>query len=152
MRRLTMLDINRIRADFASYLQAHAASRHSLDAALMHVVERAYQQGISDAMSVPAVLAEPLADLDPGLAPGMRSPMSAIPHAGGTPRAPGAPAGAGQGGRAAGGDAAAASKISHFYGCNKHRLCSTVPLMVCNHTFKSTDPACTGCARREDPE
>ncbi len=43
-----MLDLNRVRADFATYLVGHAGKRHSLDAALMHVVERAYQQGLAD--------------------------------------------------------------------------------------------------------
>lgn len=45
-----MLDINLIRADFAAYLAAHASTRHSLDAALMHVVQRAYRQGMTDDM------------------------------------------------------------------------------------------------------
>lgn len=61
-----MLDINRVRADFAAYLVGHAGKRHSLDAALMHVVERAYQQGMADAMVVPAAVSAPIADLDQG--------------------------------------------------------------------------------------
>jgi hypothetical protein len=59
-----MLDINQIRADFAAYLADHAGTRHSLDAALMYVVERAYQQGIEDAGKVPLVLLERVAVLD----------------------------------------------------------------------------------------
>jgi len=61
-----MLDLNRVRADFAAYLVGHAGKRHSLDAALMHVVERAYQQGLADAMVVPAAVSAPIADLDQG--------------------------------------------------------------------------------------
>lgn len=48
-----MLDLNRVRAEFADFLADHAGTRHSLDAALMHVVERAYQQGMADAALVP---------------------------------------------------------------------------------------------------
>lgn len=44
-----MLDLNAIRAQFADYLASNANKRHSLDAALMHVVEFAYQKGIEDA-------------------------------------------------------------------------------------------------------
>ena len=40
-----MLDLNAIRAQFADYLASNASKRHSLDAALMHVVEFAYQKG-----------------------------------------------------------------------------------------------------------
>lgn len=50
-----MLDLNQVRADFAEYLASNANKRHSLDAALMHVVERAYQKGMADAVSVPDV-------------------------------------------------------------------------------------------------
>lgn len=50
-----MLDIKIVRADFAAYLAAHAGTKHSLDAALMHVVEQAYRQGLDDgAMQHPA--------------------------------------------------------------------------------------------------
>ena len=146
-----MLDINQIRADFAGYLQAHAASRHSLDAALMHVVEMAYRQGYTDALHVPTVLTEPIADMDTGLAPGMRSPMAAVPHAGPAPRAPGSPTGSGQGGGSQGGDTAPAppeASVSHFYGCNRSDIASA--LSGCHHSLKATDPACTGCTRRDD--
>jgi hypothetical protein len=44
-----VLDLNQVRANFAEFLASNANRRHSLDAALMHVVERAYQQGIDDA-------------------------------------------------------------------------------------------------------
>jgi hypothetical protein len=44
-----MLDLNAIRAKFAEYLANNANKRHSLDAALMHVVEYAYQRGMQDA-------------------------------------------------------------------------------------------------------
>ena len=43
-----MLDLNLIRAQFAEYLASNASKRHSLDAALMHVVEQAYQKGMED--------------------------------------------------------------------------------------------------------
>lgn len=51
-----MLDLNQVRADFAQYLASNANKRHSLDAALMHVVEQAYQKGISDASKVPVAV------------------------------------------------------------------------------------------------
>lgn len=44
-----MLDLNQVRKDFAEYLASNANKRHSLDAALMHVVENAYQKGMDDA-------------------------------------------------------------------------------------------------------
>lgn len=44
-----MLDINEIRRRMAEYLAENASHRHSLDAAVMHVVQIAYQQGIRDA-------------------------------------------------------------------------------------------------------
>lgn len=44
-----MLDLNQVRAEFAEYLASNANKRHSLDAALMHVVEAAYQKGMADA-------------------------------------------------------------------------------------------------------
>lgn len=47
-----MLDLNTIRADFAAFLAAHAATKHSLDAALMRVVEHAYQQGLTDGVEM----------------------------------------------------------------------------------------------------
>ena len=43
-----MLDLNDVRAQFAAYLDSNANKRHSLDAALMHVVEQAYQRGMKD--------------------------------------------------------------------------------------------------------
>lgn len=49
-----MLDVNEVRAMFATYLADHASHRHSLDAALMHVVEVAYQRGMADAPRCPA--------------------------------------------------------------------------------------------------
>lgn len=59
-----MLDLNRVRADFADFLADHSGRRHSLDAALMHVVEQAYQQGLADAVVVPAAVYAPISDLD----------------------------------------------------------------------------------------
>lgn len=59
-----MLDLNRVRADFADFLADHSGRRHSLDAALMHVVEQAYQQGLADAVVVPAAVFVPISDLD----------------------------------------------------------------------------------------
>jgi hypothetical protein len=52
-----MLDLNQVRADFATYLASNANKRHSLDAALMHVVQAAYQKGMSDAAIVPDAVA-----------------------------------------------------------------------------------------------
>lgn len=43
-----MLDINNIRKEMADYLSSHASHRHSLDAAVMHVVQLAYRQGMND--------------------------------------------------------------------------------------------------------
>jgi dissimilatory sulfite reductase (desulfoviridin) alpha/beta subunit len=43
-----MLDINHIRAELAAHLADKAHLRHSLDAAVMHVVQLAYQQGMHD--------------------------------------------------------------------------------------------------------
>jgi len=67
------LDLNAVRADFADTLASNASHHHSLDAALMHVVEAAYQKGLTDALLVPAVLRDPLPDLDGTLAAGNRS-------------------------------------------------------------------------------
>lgn len=47
-----MLDLNTIRSDFAAFLAAHATTKHSLDAALMRVVEQAYQQGLEDGVEM----------------------------------------------------------------------------------------------------
>ena len=43
-----MLDLNQIRREFAEFL-AQDPTRFRIDAALAHVVTRAYQQGIQDA-------------------------------------------------------------------------------------------------------
>ncbi len=51
-----MLDLNQVRADFAQYLASNANKRHSLDAALMHVVQAAYQKGIADAAIIPVAV------------------------------------------------------------------------------------------------
>lgn len=59
-----MLDLNQIRADFAEFLAGNASKRHSLDAALMYVVEGAYQKGLSDALQVPAVLQNTVTHMD----------------------------------------------------------------------------------------
>lgn len=59
-----MLDLNAVRAAFAAFLVDHAGHRHSLDAALMHVVERAYQQGLADGSLVPVVVSAPIHVLD----------------------------------------------------------------------------------------
>jgi hypothetical protein len=102
------LDLNTVRADFAGYLASNASRRHSLDAALMHVVESAYQKGLADALLVPAVLRDAIPDVDTGLEVGNGS-------AAGVELATVAPAGiseaadgAGQGGGAEGGHAAPA--------------------------------------------
>ncbi len=81
-----MLDLNLIRADFAAHLGAHAGNRHSLDAALMHVVERAYQKGLSDALSLPSVLADTPAHLDAGISDLVRSQALAAPDGRGAGR------------------------------------------------------------------
>ena len=59
-----MLDLNQIRADFAEFLASNASKRHSLDAALMHVVEGAYQKGLYDALQVPTVLQNTVTHMD----------------------------------------------------------------------------------------
>lgn len=43
-----MLDLAAMRAEFAAYLTSNFHNSKSLDAALMHVLTRAYQQGLSD--------------------------------------------------------------------------------------------------------
>ena len=46
-----MLDLNQIRREFAEFL-AQDPTRFRIDAALAHVVTRAYQQGIQDAQPI----------------------------------------------------------------------------------------------------
>ncbi len=102
------IDLNEVRADFAAFLAGNASRRHSLDAALMHVVEAAYQKGLADALLVPAVLRDTLPHLDAGLATGNRSAAGvelAAVAAAGISQAAG---GTGQGGGAEGGNAAPA--------------------------------------------
>lgn len=48
-----MLDIADMREVFAKYLIQNYHNSKSLDAALMHVIERAYQQGLKDAEQKP---------------------------------------------------------------------------------------------------
>jgi hypothetical protein len=104
------LDLNQVRADFAGYLAGNASKRHSLDAALMHVVEAAYQKGLTDALQVPAVLRDAIPDLDGSMAAGNRSAagveLAAVAPAG-IPQDAG---GTGQGGSAEGGNDATASQ------------------------------------------
>jgi hypothetical protein len=50
------LDLNEVRAEFAAYLASNANKRHSLDAALMHVVQSAYQKGMADAAIIPVAV------------------------------------------------------------------------------------------------
>lgn len=83
-----MLDLNQIRADFAAHLGTHANRRHSLDAALMHVVERAYQKGLNDALSLPPVLADTPAHLDAGIPDLVRSQAPAAPDGRGAGKLP----------------------------------------------------------------
>jgi len=105
-----MLDLNQVRADFAGYLAGNASKRHSLDAALMHVVEAAYQKGLNDALQVPAVLRDAIPDVDGTLAAGNRSAagveLAAVAQAG----IPEDAGGAWQGGCAEGGNTATASQ------------------------------------------
>jgi hypothetical protein len=54
------LDLNQVRAQFADFLAENSGRRHSLDAALMHVVESAYHKGLADAENVPDVLRDAL--------------------------------------------------------------------------------------------
>jgi hypothetical protein len=102
------LDLNAVRADFACFLSSHASKRHSLDAALMHVVEAAYQKGLADALFVPAVLRDAFPNLDTGLAAGNGSAagveLAAVAPAGISQDADGT----GQGGSIEGGNAAPA--------------------------------------------
>lgn len=102
-----MLHLDTLRAAFAGYLLAHADSKKSLDAALLHVAGIAYRQGLTDALLVPDVLADPIPDLDPPVQARMRGALAA------GPAALGAPGVSGQdrpraGGNAEGGDAALA--------------------------------------------
>ncbi len=53
-----MIDLNTIRAEFARRLSADS-TRFSMDAALAHVVEMAYRQGIQDGMSIEAKQDDP---------------------------------------------------------------------------------------------
>lgn len=50
------LDLDTVRADLANHMNSFANKRHGLDAALMHVVEQAYQKGIADASKVPVAV------------------------------------------------------------------------------------------------
>lgn len=113
-----MLHLDTLRAAFASYPLAHADSRKSLDAALLHVAEIAYSQGLTDALLVPDVLTDPIPDLDPPVQARMRGPLAAWPAA------VSAPGVSGQdrpraGGNPEGGDAAAApdTPMSRLFGC-----------------------------------
>lgn len=99
-----MLDLNQIRADFAAHLARHAATRHSLDAALMHVVESAYQKGLADALQVPPVLRHPITDLDPRVAIGNGGTLAAGANAAHAPGIPDAARGARQSGNAESGN------------------------------------------------
>lgn len=45
-----MLDMNDIRRQMAEYLAENASHRHSIDAAVMHVVQIAYRKGMADAV------------------------------------------------------------------------------------------------------
>lgn len=47
-----MLDGNELRAEFARYLTDHTHTRWGLDAALMHVCRKAYDQGLADGVSL----------------------------------------------------------------------------------------------------
>lgn len=48
-----MLDLNAMRAEFAAYLTDNFHKSKSLDAALMHVLTRAYEQGLADGAAQP---------------------------------------------------------------------------------------------------
>ena len=43
-----MLTLDKIRHEFATYLASHSDARFSMDKALAHVVEFAYQQGFNE--------------------------------------------------------------------------------------------------------
>lgn len=145
-----MLCLNTLRAQFAAYLVENAAARHSLDAALMHVAERAYQQGMQDALSVPAVLAEPVAVLDAGMAPGVRGALAAWPVAGVHVGLHGPAFGATQAGGAAVRDQppAANDLARQRYGCHNLPKRCRAPWteMPCGHDWRGSDPFCDGCA------
>ena len=47
------LDLNQMRQEFADYLQDNYHKSKSLDAALMHVLTKAYEAGLRDAEEVP---------------------------------------------------------------------------------------------------
>ena len=103
-----MLDLNQVRADFANYLASNASKRHSLDAALMHVVQAAYQKGLEDALQVPPVLRHAIANVDASMAQRNRSALAAPSTATGPARLSCAPASAGQGASAQSRNAATA--------------------------------------------
>lgn len=105
-----MLDLNKIRADFAEFLASNASKRHSLDAALMHVVQGAYQKGLSDALQVPTVLQNAFTYMDACVEAGNGSQARSEPSKVATAGLSGDECRAGQGGGAESGNIAAASK------------------------------------------
>ena len=104
------LDLNQVRADFAGYLAGNASKRHSLDAALMHVVEAAYQKGLADALLVPVVLRDAIPDVDTGMEDRNRSAAGVELAAAATTGLPEKAGCAGQGGGAESGNHAPASQ------------------------------------------
>ena len=46
MAEANFLDIDEVRAEMAKFLSANSNKRHSLDAALMHVVKLAFEEGL----------------------------------------------------------------------------------------------------------
>lgn len=139
-----MLDLNAILREFAVYMLEHAATSYSLDAALINAVERAYQQGMTDAMLVPAVLIDPIPDLDTGIPAGMRGANAFVHVVVESPRVPGASLGGGAGGQPEGGNDATASR----YGCHSLNPESTYARERCGHDLRGTDIACSGCKWR----
>lgn len=103
-----MLDLNQIRADFAEFLAGNASKRHSLDAALMYVVEGAYQKGLSDALQVPAVLQNTVTHMDALVEAGNGSKARSEPSQVATAGISGDARRAGQGGGTESGNPAAA--------------------------------------------
>lgn len=103
-----MLDLNQIRADFADFLASNASKRHSLDAALMFVVQGAYQKGLSDALHVPTVLQNAFTHMDACVEAGNGSKARSEPSKVAAAGISGDACRAGQGGGTENGDSAVA--------------------------------------------
>lgn len=48
-----MIDLDRLRTEFAEYLNKHTHTRWGMDAALLHCCRISYEQGLKDAVVAP---------------------------------------------------------------------------------------------------